>query len=101
MAWSTPRSQLKSLLFVSIKAKRAGPWREPSLAISTVGHSLHFGSVLMSGSPPTTTEWRTFENGRNVPERDVTRGVRPCEGLLIHARTPLDATLGDGFGPTR
>jgi hypothetical protein len=35
--------------------------------LSGSGHSLHFGSVSMSGLPPTTTEWRTFENGRNVP----------------------------------
>jgi hypothetical protein len=26
------------------------------------GHSLPFGSVSMSGLPPTTTEWRAFEN---------------------------------------
>jgi hypothetical protein len=23
----------------------------------------------MCGLPPTTTDWRTFENGRNVPDR--------------------------------
>src|SRR6516165_17546 len=33
-----------------------------------LGHSLHFGSISMSGLPPTTTESRTFENGRNVPD---------------------------------
>jgi hypothetical protein len=25
----------------------------------------------MSGLPPTTIEWRTFENGRNVPITDI------------------------------
>ena len=33
-------------------------WLRPR---SAKGHSLHFGSVSMSGLPPTTTEWRTFE----------------------------------------
>jgi hypothetical protein len=28
--------------------------------MSESGHSLHFGSISMSGLPPTTTEWRTF-----------------------------------------
>ena len=36
-----------------------------------MGHSLHFGSVSMSGLPSTTTKWRTFENGRNVPGADI------------------------------
>jgi hypothetical protein len=35
------------------------------------GHSLHFGSVSMSGLPPITTEWRAFENSRNVPVSDL------------------------------
>jgi hypothetical protein len=37
---------------VAAKAGRSCPVR---------GHSLHFGSVSMSGLPPTTTEWRTFD----------------------------------------
>jgi len=39
--------------------------------IPALGHSLHFGSVSMSGLPPTTTEWPTFENGRNMPTGDI------------------------------
>jgi hypothetical protein len=42
-------------------------------AMSPMGHSLHFGSVSMSGLLPTTTEWRTFENGRNVPIAEVVK----------------------------
>jgi len=42
-----------------------------AVPMSASGHSLHFGSVSMSGLPPTTTEWRIFENGRNVPTMDM------------------------------
>ena len=48
--------------------------------MSELGHSLHFGSVSMSGLPPTTAEWRTFENGQNVPFPDP--AVQQNESLI-------------------
>jgi hypothetical protein len=47
---------------------------------SGLGHSLHFGSILMPGLPRTTTEWRRFENGQNVPRGDFTHEVDPLQG---------------------
>jgi hypothetical protein len=38
-------------------------------------HLLRFGSVSMGGLPPPTTEWRAFENGRNVPQRSWRESV--------------------------
>jgi len=47
-------------------------WERPGVKVlRATRHSLHFGSVSMSGLPPTTTEWRTFEKGRNVPRPDI------------------------------
>jgi hypothetical protein len=46
-----------------------------------MGHSLHFGSVSISGLPPTTTEWRTSENGRTVQillQKSKVAGLRIC-----------------------
>ena len=45
-----------------------------------VGHLLHFGFVSMPGLPTTTTEWRRFENGQNVPRGDFTHEVDPLQG---------------------
>ena len=72
--------------------RRAGPYRgenpgpgEDVLESLTTGpelensqgHSLHFGSVSMSGLPPTTTKWQTLENGRNVPKTEVVSRLNP------------------------
>jgi hypothetical protein len=42
-------------------SSRAGRSLAAIGSMSPLGHSLHFGSVSMSGLPPTTTEWRTVE----------------------------------------
>jgi hypothetical protein len=62
-----------------------------------MGHSLHFGSVSMSGLPATTTEWRTFKNGRNVPKPDVhplSHANGQARSLLAGVITRLRAAPG-------
>src|SRR6516225_4708101 len=47
------------------------------------GSFASFRLCPMSGLPPTTTEWRTFENGRNVPFPDsCTAAKTGRDGLL-------------------
>jgi hypothetical protein len=71
-------------LLVRCRAGRAAFGRAAVMTAS--GHSLHFGSVSMSGLPPTTTEWRTFEDGRNVPGPDSCTATR-LHYLIISSAT--------------
>src|SRR6516164_10992065 len=79
--------------------------------MTAVRHSLHFGFASMSGLPPTTTEWRTFENGRNVPCVDGSElarriftslcwSVQPCVRPFgaVHTTAGHNALRGPGPG---
>jgi hypothetical protein len=48
-----------------------------AVPMSASGHSLHFGSVSMSGLPPTTTESLAPESCRTVPIGDIA-GITVC-----------------------
>src|SRR5262249_6878154 len=48
---------------------------------SVQGHSLHFGSVSMSGLLPTTTEWRTSKTVETCQKQTLT-GMRIGELLI-------------------